>query len=166
MTNQYFDKPIFWRSNFLTYSTRAIKHSDMQTGFHILKGSARGCSKSTFIFWIWIYGMKSKHNKSYFMVNVVLLLLVSCHWFWLTYVFFLIAVAHTNVNPNAADLISGLVPSRFITVSLQTRLKDSTQTKPAGKRKLKMRKHSEAEFKDLRCNRSNSHVTIQSKSTY
>ena len=154
MTNQYFDKPIFWRSNFLTYSTRAIKHSDMQTGFHILKGSARGCSKSTFIFWIWIYGMKSKHNKSYFMVNVVLLLVVSFHWFWLTYVFFLIAVAHTNVNPNAADLISGLVPSRFITASLRTRLKYWVRSMHTSRKRKTQ--NASVESKDVICNRNNS----------
>ena len=72
----------------------------------------------------WITGMKSKHHISYYVIVQMLFLssLISFD------VFITSAVAHTNANPNAQDLISRLVPSRFITASLRTRLKYSAKS--------------------------------------
>ena len=68
-------------------------------------------------------------------------------------VFITSAVAHTkhtNVNPNAQDLISRPVPSRFITASLRTRLKYSAKsTHTSRKRKTQ---NARVESKDIICN--------------
>ena len=115
---------------------------------HFLNGNARCCVKSTFILRIWICGMKSKHHESYIphnSTNVVLLFVSSLitfgsspistqnskcgHFRCFHHLSCSVAhTKHTNDSPNAQDLISRPVPSRFITASLRTRLKYSAKS--------------------------------------
>ena len=119
--------------------------------------------------------MKSKHHESYIphnSTNVVLLFVFSLITLSLLFkpnfhpktanvftfdVFITLAVAptkHTNENPNAQDIISRPVPSRFITASLRTRLKYWVKSMHTSRKRKTQ--NAKVESKDVICNRNNS----------